>query len=511
MTIVDLVRILRRNLLWIVLGALIGVMLAGAYVITRPTVYTAQATGVVVAGDSLSVGDTITANSVTVQRAAMYARLANTSQVATRSSQILQQQGMAGVRGGVSAVPGDGSTPFIVVTATSDTAKGAQALANATLLGIRSEALRLETFGKTQGRQTSETELERLTNIHVLTYQPAGVPPSPSKPNLVRNLVAGALLGAIIAGALSIMRRAFDAKVRTQQDVETLTGKSALAIVPDSKSLKRTGKPTVVGGPAGEAIRQLRTNLRFVSVDEPPRSIVVTSPTPGDGKSTIASHLARLMAVAGEQVVLIDCDLRLPSQGDQFGIDGSVGLTQVVAGDLDLDDVLVDSGVPGLQLLPAGRIPPNPSELLGSRTMQALVDRLSENHIVILDAPPALAVTDAALVGSLADGVIIVTRMGATHKAQLEQCAKLLTQANATLLGVVLNRASLKTMGDVMYGYGYGYGSYGNHEKYQEYYGQEVKAAEAAVDDDNDSDGPPRVEPTRRGRRGGGSTKAGAR
>lgn len=502
MTIVDLVRVLRRNLLMIMVGAVLGLLLAGAYMFTRPTVYTAQSTGVVVAGDSLSVGDTITANSVTVQRAGMYARLAGTGQVATHTARILAEQGTPNVSGGASAAPGDGNTPFITVTATASTAKDAQALANATLLGIKSEALRLETFGKTQGKQMTDAELEKLTNIHVLAYQPAGVPSAPVKPNLVRNLVAGALLGAVIAGALSVARRAFDGKVRTQQDVEKLTGKSALAIVPDAKSLRRTGQPTVVGGPAGEAIRQLRTNLRFVSVDEPPRSIVVTSPTPGDGKSTVAAHLAKLMAVAGEQVILIDCDLRLPTQADQFGIDGTVGLTQVVAGDLDVEEALLDSGVPGLQLLPAGRIPPNPSELLGSKTMRALVDQLGKDHVVILDAPPALAVTDAALVGSLADGVIIVSRMGSTHKAQLEQCAKLLTQANATLLGVVLNRASLKAMGDVMYGYGYGYGTYGNHEKYHQYYGQEVAAEQPESVED--------PEITRRGRRGGGS-KAGAR
>lgn len=498
MTIVDLVRVLRRNLLMIVVGALLGLLVAGAYMLTRPTVYTAQATGVVVAGNSLSVGDTITANSVTVQRAAMYSQLASTGQVASRSAKILQDQGLSGVSGGASAQPG-ATAPFIIVTATSSTAKNAQALANATLMGVKSEALRLETFGKTQGKPMSDEELEKLTDIHVLAYRPAGLPAAPSKPNLIRNLVLGALLGAVLAGAVSVARRALDGKVRTQQDVETLTGKSTLATVPDAKSLQRTGKPTVVGGAAGEALRQLRTNLRFVSVDEPPRSIVVTSPTPGDGKSTVAAHLARLMAVAGDSVVLIDCDLRLPTQGDQFGIDGSVGLTQVIAGDLTVGEVLVDSGVPGLQLLPAGRTPPNPSELLGSRSMRALVDELSKDHVVILDAPPALAVTDAALVGSLADGVIIVSRMGTTHKAQLEQCAKLLAQARTTLLGVVLNRASLKKMGDVMYGYGYG--SYGNHEKYHQYYGDDVVVPESR-----------RVvqETSRRGRRGRRS-KAGAR
>lgn len=495
MTIVDLVRILRRNLLWIVLGALLGVTLAGAYLATRPTVYTAQATGVVVAGDSISVGDTITANSVTVQRAGMYSTLVSTGEVAKHASEILKKQGLSSaMSGSVSTVP-DPAAPFIRVTATGATAREAQGLANATLLGVKAEALRLETFPKTKGQPRTDDQLQGLTNIHVLAYQPAGLPAAPTKPNLVRNLALGLLAGAVLAGTLAVVRRAFDGKVRTQQDVETLTETSVLAIVPDSKALRRQGNASVPGGPAGEAMRQLRTNLRFVSVDKRPKSIVVTSPTPGDGKSTVASNLARLMAVAGDRVVLIDCDLRLPTQGEQFGIDQSVGLSQVVAGDIDLQDALIESGIPGLQLLPAGRTPPNPSELLGSKTMRSLVDHLSDEYTVILDAPPALAVTDAALVGSLADGVIIVTRMGSTHKAQLEQCAKLLRQANATVLGVVMNRASLKSMGDVIYGYGYG--SYGNHAKYHKYYSKDVRATDVVVSEGEAAT----VAPTRRGLR----------
>lgn len=471
MTIVDVVRILRRNIVPILVGAVIGILIAALYVFTRPTVYTASATGVVVAGDSISVGDTISANSVTMQRASMYASLASSGQVRQDINKTLAQQGMSRAGGGGVSASSAGDAPFIQVTATGPNARDAQALANAALAGVKSEALRLETFGKTKGQQNlTDAQMDAMTNIHVLAYSPAGLPSAPAKPNLVRNLLLGAIAGAVLAGALSLLRKAFDAKVRTQRDVETMTGTSALAVVPDSKDLQKVGSAGIVGGPAGEAMRQLRTNLRFVSVDSPPRSVVITSPTPGDGKSTIAAHLARLMAAAGEKVVLIDCDLRRPTQADQFGVDGAIGLTQVIAGDVALEDALVDTSIDGLQVLTAGRTPPNPSELLSSRTMRALVDRLSEDHIVILDAPPVLAVTDAALVGALADGVILVTRMGVNHKAQLEQCSKLLKQANSTLLGAVLNRASLKTMGDVVYGYGYGYGSYGNYSKYHGYY-----------------------------------------
>lgn len=478
MTIVDVLRVLRRNLVIIVIGAIIGAMVALAYVMTRPTRYVASSTGVVVAGDSLSVGDTMTANSLTVQRAGLYANLIGTSAVGKRADEALSKAGHGSAASGALSASSGATNPFIYVTATGSTAAGAQQLANAGLAALRSEALHLETFPKTQGKgDQSDAALEKQTSIHILTYAPAGLPGAPAKPHLVRNLALGAIAGAIVAGAIALIRRSFDGRVRSQTDVEQVAGTAALAVVPDSKTLAKTGSSDVVGGAAGEAIRQLRTNLRFVSVDKPPRSLVITSPTPGDGKSTIAANLARLMAAAGESVVLIDCDLRRPTQADQFAIDGAVGLTQVLAGDIDVDSALVQTDLDGLQVLPAGRIPPNPSELLGSQTMRTLVEALSAGHVVILDAPPVLAVTDAALVGALADGVILVTRMGTNHKAQLQQCAKLLRQANSTLLGAVLNRASLKSMGDAVYGYGYGYGSYGNFKRYQGYYTKPTRKA----------------------------------
>lgn len=460
MTVVDLIRLLRRSWLALVVGLLIGAAAALAYTYTRPTVYEAQAQGVVVAGSTISVGDTMSGDTVTVGRAQTYAALVGTQPVVARTQQVLASEKRS-ASGSASATASAGS-PFVTVTATAPTARDAQAMANATLEALRVEALRLETFGRTRGAETSAEQMQTMTSINMLPYQSATVPAAPVRSGLVRNLAAGMLVGLLLGALFAVARRAFDSKVRSQGQVEELTGRAVLGVVPETKQLKkRAGQGDVrLSGAAAEALRQLRTNLRFVSVDDPPRSVVVTSPTPGDGKSTVATQLARLLAAAGERVVLVDCDLRRPTQASSFGLDSSVGVSQVLAGDVALAEAVQDSGTPGLLVLPAGRIPPNPSELLGSNAMSTLIKQLSSSHMVILDAPPVLAVTDGALLGAAADGTLLVARTGVTHRTQLEQCALMLEQAQARLLGVVLNASSKRSMGDAydagQYGY-YGY------------------------------------------------------
>ncbi|NOJ99423.1 CpsD/CapB family tyrosine-protein kinase, partial [Corallococcus coralloides] len=157
-----------------------------------------------------------------------------------------------------------------------------------------------------------------------------------------------------------------------------------------------------------EALRKLRTNLRFVDVDNPPRSIVITSSAPAEGKSVVSANLARVIAGTGQPTLLIDADLRRPQVAKEFGIDGGVGLSQLLAGAVSLDDVIHE--VPGslLSVLPAGQIPPNPSELLGSRRMQDMIRELGRHYFVVIDAPPVLAVTDAQLLTRHADGAVLV-------------------------------------------------------------------------------------------------------
>ena len=177
----------------------------------------------------------------------------------------------------------------------------------------------------------------------------------------------------------------------------------------------------------------------------------------------MAANLATVLAESGEQVVLIDADLRRSAVARAFDLDGSVGLTEVLAGTITLPDALQDTDVPGLQILAAGATPPNPSELLGSHRMEQLIEELSQRHFVILDAPPLLPVTDAVLLTRSADGAVLVVAAAKTHKEQVERAAATLRAVDGKVLGAILNQVSTSKVdriryGDVEYGYSTSYG-----------------------------------------------------
>lgn len=287
-------------------------------------------------------------------------------------------------------------------------------------------------------------------------------------------LAVGTGLGLLLGLLIAFLRRQLDVRVRTMKDVEDTTGHGVLGVIPDSKEFAKQREGGRISlatlGTTGEALRQLRTNLRFVDVDNQPRSIVVSSSNPGEGKSTISSVLSVLMARSGQPVVLIDADLRKPVQHKTFNADNAVGLSQVLVGDVAVEDALQPTNEPNLYVLTSGRAPSNPSEMVGSKRMRALIEKLAENYFVITDAPPVLAVTDAPLLAASTDGVVLVTRVGVTRKEQLNLAVKLVKQVGGTVLGTVMHRARAKAMGETVYGAGYG-GSY------QSYYGEGYLAA----------------------------------
>src|SRR6478735_8306035 len=197
-----------------------------------------------------------------------------------------------------------------------------------------------------------------------------------------------------------------------------------------------------------EAFRSLRTNLQFIDVANPPKSIVVTSSLPGEGKSTTTANLALSLAETGLKVVVIEGDLRRPRLLDYLGFEGSVGLTDVLVGRVQVDDVLQPFGRTGLRLLGAGPIPPNPSELLGSANMEQLVADLAERFdYVLIDAPPLLPVTDAAVLST------IVVGAGVAQREHVRRALESLEAVNGSLLGLILNRVKTKELGA-------GYGTY---------------------------------------------------
>lgn len=194
--------------------------------------------------------------------------------------------------------------------------------------------------------------------------------------------------------------------------------------------------------PVSEAYRTLRTNLSFYSLDDPIRTLVITSAASEDGKSIVAGNLAVTMAQSGRRTVLVDCDLRRPSLHDLFDLQPEPGLTNVVVGEMS-EIPLQETGIENLQLLAGGPKPPNPADMLGSKRFDALIaDLAGEADFVIFNAPPAVAVTDAAVLGAKVDGALLVISAGKTRREHAERAKETLEKARVRIVGATLTNAA---------------------------------------------------------------------
>ena len=217
--------------------------------------------------------------------------------------------------------------------------------------------------------------------------------------------------------------------------------------------------------PVSEAYRAIRTNLQFAGAGKQLKTLVFTSAIPGEGKSTTVANLAIAMGQDDKKILLIDCDMRKPVVHRRFGLLNR-GLSNCFAEDLPLKEVIQADVFPNLDVVTSGPVPPNPAELLGSKKMEALLQEAAETYdYVFLDMPPVLAVTDAALLGNLADGVVLVVHSGMVAPEEVQEAKKRLQAGKANILGVVLNGVPQQHKG---YGYGYYYYDYydENHVKH---------------------------------------------
>jgi non-specific protein-tyrosine kinase len=204
--------------------------------------------------------------------------------------------------------------------------------------------------------------------------------------------------------------------------------------------------------PVSEAYRALRTNLSFYSVDDPIQSLVITSSASDDGKSTVAANLAVTMAQSGRRTILVDCDLRRPTLNALFDLDAEPGLTNVILGEYD-GIPLQETSIENLSLLASGPKPPNPADMLGSKRIDALISELTNQaDFVIFDSPPALAVTDAAVLGAKVDGVLLVIRAGKTRREHAERAKETLEKARVRIVGSTLTNAPQDSMVSDYYG-----------------------------------------------------------
>ena len=470
MTLLDIVRLLRRRWSTLLVAVLLGLAAAAVFSYLQPVRYTATSSGYLVSGSASTTINTDPEKAAGVANS--YIPLANTKSVQNRIRADLKNH-PSGARGGAISARIVAGSNIMAVTASSDTPAKAQAIADAGVRAMGAEIQRLESLNPGAAKKGSSTSVDDIpttarVRIALVPFEPASLPSNPSSPDWKKNLALGALGGLALGAVWIFVRKLLDVRARTSDEVEELAGASVIGVIPQSSELSKTRKKGRGGGDmgiAGEAMRHLRTNLRYVKVDAPPKSIVVSSANPSEGKSTLAGNLARVLAEAGRKTVIIDADLRRPMQATAFNRDGKVGLTQVLAGEVRLHSALQRTDTPGLLLLPAGRIPPNPSELVGSNHMAEIIRELARDYTVIIDAPPVLPVTDAGLLAAASDGAILVVRVGKTYKDQVSLTAKMVRRGGGEVLGVVMNGATKKELGEVMYGHtGYGYASqYGDY------------------------------------------------
>lgn len=286
----------------------------------------------------------------------------------------------------------------------------------------------------------------RAATIKVEVVSGPRVSSTPVTPRPVRNLILGALAGLLAGLALAMLRARLDTRLRDAVTLQRATGSPLLGEIPFD-AVARTA-PLIVGEAASsaraEAVRKLRTNLRFVDVHEPARVIAVTSALQGEGKTTLSCNLAIALAEAGWRVALVDADLRRPKVAEYLGLDATVGLTDVLLGDVEVGDVVQRWGDKALLVLPSGSTPPNPSELLGSKAMADLLLMLRESaDIVVIDTAPLRSVTDGVVVAVQADGALLVSAQGRTDRGQVAAAAQALQSVSVRLLGCVLNMAKL--------------------------------------------------------------------
>ncbi|MBP1232536.1 capsular exopolysaccharide synthesis family protein [Arthrobacter sp. PvP102] len=468
----DYLRVVRVYWKAIVAFTLLATLTAFGWTVLQPKIYSSDSSGIVVTPGSDNVSLSLAGDSLAKAKVKNYESVAKSRLVADRVIASLELKTTADALLGTISVKVPLDTAEIRVTAQSPDPATAQRVADAWVNGLAAQVEAIETATPGTATPDAGTSPDAATApaatasaVRILPLGKAVLPTSPVSPNVKLTLALGALIGLALGVAYALVRRHLDRRIRNATEIERLFDVPVIGTLPVDHRLDE--KSTILdagaaaqlhdaGGAMAEALRELRTNLSFLDVDQPPRIIVVTSSMQAEGKSTVTANLAVTMAAAGENVVVVDGDLRRPTLVDVFNLVPGAGVTDVLTGTAELEDVLQPWGaLPNLSVLGSGRIPPNPSELLGSKAMKNMLNALAENAIVLIDAPPLLPVTDAAVLSRVADGAIVVIRTGRTTQEQLGQSLGNLEKVKGRILGAVLNY--VPTKGTDAYSY---YGTY---------------------------------------------------
>ncbi|SFK92429.1 polysaccharide biosynthesis tyrosine autokinase [Geodermatophilus ruber] len=441
---------------------LIGLLVGGAAALLvsllQTPLYTASTQLFVSTRDTASTSEAFQGSQFSQQRVTSYARLLTGEELAGR---VVDRLGLDESPSALSeqiTATAVTDTVLIDVTVTDPAPEQAQRIAAAVGEEFTALVTELET---PDGGGASPVKV-------TITDRPE-VAAAPSSPQTARNLALGLLVGLLVGAGLAVLRARLDRTVKDPEETAELAGAPVIGTVLRDEGLeKRHVVERLVDNRTAEDYRQLRTNLQFLNVDQPPKVIMVSSALPSEGKTTMVINLALALADAGQRVTVVEADLRRPKLTRYLGMVSGVGLTNILAGTADVEDV-TQTYRDGVSVIASGPTPPNPGELLASSHMAALVTKLREqSDFVLVDAPPLLPVADSAGLAAAMDGVLLSVRYGSTRKDQLQQAGLTLERVGATTLGVVLNIVPPKAELASVYGYGYSYEtgtSNGGHEK----------------------------------------------
>lgn len=438
-------RILRRNWIAILGLTILGGVVGGVYTLVTPPTYIAKTQLFVAIQNSGSVSELQQGNTFTQARVQSYVETVGTPAVLQPVIDSLDLNISAPQLETQVTATSDLNTVLITISAEDSSPVQAAAIAQAV-----AESL-VVTIG----------DLERpgeygVSPVNLSVVTPATAPTMPAAPNAELNLAFGLIVGLVAGIVLAALRTAFDTRIRGEAELRSVTSAPLLGGISFDPDAPQTPLLTQVNrqDPRQEAFKQIRTNLQFANVSRNSKVLLVTSSIPGEGKSTTATNMAIALAQAGQRVALVDADLRRPMISTYMGLEASAGLTTALVGSARLEDLLQPWGDNELYVLTAGQIPPNPSELLGSEMMFRIVDDLATSFdTVIIDAPPLIPVTDAAVLAQQVGSVVLVVGAGKVRTQDLERSIASLQLVGADVMGTILNLLPAK--GPDAYTYSY--------------------------------------------------------
>ncbi|MBY6537512.1 polysaccharide biosynthesis tyrosine autokinase [Rhodococcus sp. BP-349] len=440
----EYLRIIRSRWLVILIALVSGTVAAVVYVVsTEPTYEACTTLYVSTESSASSVAEAYQGNLASQQRVSSYAELLRGEAVARRA---LEASGDPMAPRDLASNVRTSSSPDTVLVAAcvSDTDAGRAAR--------HANALAQAFVGFVDELETPPGGGTPIAQVRVV--EPASVPETPVSPRIVPIIGLGVGLGLLLGLVLAVVRERLDRTVKTRDRLGEVTGVPVIGAVPFDASVGENVARSGVHPSAAwtESLREVRTNLQFLAVDTTPRALVITSTVPSEGKTTTAVNLSLALAEAGHRVVLVEADLRRPRVVKYLGLVESVGLSTVLAGRADISEVLQATSFEGVDVMASGPLPPNPSELLGSETFRATLRTLKDMYdYVIVDAPPLLPVTDAAVASVLADGALVVVRHGKTRVDEVQRGLASLARVGAPALGTVLTMVPVRGRQDSEY------------------------------------------------------------